>query len=152
MTGPPITSDIPKCTGNSVDIGPCVHPAWRQTVNSIAFAQGWQEYFPPSITNSLTMSTNRAGDPLRDLTPGGGVYYSESNIFEESWQSCESPPFPSSMQILKWDDVAYWGKNYPALQMIKQKWDPENVFNVYKGVSYTGAATPVNEYRCYSMG
>ncbi|KAL8279276.1 hypothetical protein RQP46_008313 [Phenoliferia psychrophenolica] len=43
---------------------------------------------------------------------------------------------------------SFFGTNYAQLLAIKQVWDPLNVFNVWKGVGWTGASDP--SYRCYA--
>ena len=53
---------------------------------------------------------------LRKLAPNGGAYVSESNYFEADWQH------------------AYWGENYPKLQAVKKKYDPDGLFFVHNGV------------------
>ncbi len=55
-------------------------------------------------------------DELRKLAPNGGSYVSESNFFERSWQQ------------------SFWGSNYPRLQAVKAKYDPEGLFFVHHGV------------------
>lgn len=42
--------------------------------------------FPQVIKELLANSTSAAAGPLRDLTPGGGDYYSESDVLEADWQ------------------------------------------------------------------
>jgi FAD/FMN-containing dehydrogenase len=41
---------------------------------------------------------------------------SESNFFEQNWQA------------------SYWGKNYPKLKAVKNKYDPDGLFFVRHGV------------------
>lgn len=53
---------------------------------------------------------------LRKVAPNGGAYVSESNFFERDWQ------------------YAYWGSNYPKLQAVKAKYDPDGLFFVHNGV------------------
>jgi FAD/FMN-containing dehydrogenase len=55
-------------------------------------------------------------DELRKLAPKGGAYVSESDYFEREWQH------------------AYWGANYPRLQSVKKKYDPDGLFFVHNGV------------------
>jgi len=53
---------------------------------------------------------------LRKLVPDGGSYLSESNFFESDWQR------------------SFWGANYPRLQAVKAKYDPDGLFFVHHGV------------------
>ena len=68
-------------------------------------------------------------DELRDLTPAAAVYLGETNAEEPNYQN------------------AYWGeKNYGALQRIKRKYDPSNLFTVFHGV---GFEEDQDKWRCY---
>lgn len=53
---------------------------------------------------------------LRDVSPNGGSYVSESDYFQDDWRQ------------------AYWGEHYPRLVEIKRKYDPDNLFSVHHGV------------------
>ena len=53
---------------------------------------------------------------LRKIASNAGSYVSESNYFNAVWQT------------------AYWGGNYPRLQAIKKKYDPDGLFFVHNGV------------------
>jgi hypothetical protein len=61
-------------------------------------------------------SVAKSMNELRKLAPNGGAYVSESNYFEHDWQH------------------AYWGANYPKLQAVKKKYDPDGLFFVHNGV------------------
>src|SRR5215469_13356160 len=53
---------------------------------------------------------------LKQLAPGAGSYFAESDFFEPHWQA------------------SYWGSNYPRLASIKKKYDPDGLFFVHHGV------------------
>ncbi|HJP98792.1 MAG TPA: FAD-binding oxidoreductase [Rhodanobacteraceae bacterium] len=53
---------------------------------------------------------------LHRLVPDAGSYVSESDFFLEDWQR------------------AFWGANYPRLQNVKQRYDPDGLFTVHHGV------------------
>jgi FAD/FMN-containing dehydrogenase len=53
---------------------------------------------------------------LRRIVPDPGSYLSESNYFNAAWQQ------------------AYWGKNYPRLRTVKDRYDPDGLFFVHHGV------------------
>jgi hypothetical protein len=57
-----------------------------------------------------------ATDELRKVAPEPGSYVSESNYFNQHWQQ------------------AYFGTNYPRLQVIKKRYDPDGLFFVHNGV------------------
>jgi Berberine and berberine like len=59
---------------------------------------------------------DRCMSQLRALVPNPGSYVSESNYFEKRWQQ------------------SYWGSNYPRLDDIKRKYDPDGLFFVHNGV------------------
>ena len=61
-------------------------------------------------------AVDRAIAELRKLVPHSGSYVSESNYFNKSWRE------------------AFWGTNYPRLQTIKAKYDPDCLFFVHHGV------------------
>ena len=57
-----------------------------------------------------------AAEALRAVVPNAGAYVSESNYFDRSFQK------------------SYWGSNYPRLQQVKKRYDPEGLFFVHNGV------------------
>lgn len=96
----------------------------------VVAAQAWTQNFPQYLKDSFAIQTNKAVQPLRDLSPGGGAYYSEVSTLEDAWQS------------------TFFGSNYAQLLAVKVQFDPLNVFNVWKGVGWTGAVDPA--YKCYA--
>jgi FAD/FMN-containing dehydrogenase len=59
---------------------------------------------------------DKSMNELRKIAPDAGAYVAESNFFEASWQH------------------AFWGTNYPKLQAVKKKYDPQGLFFVHHGV------------------
>jgi FAD/FMN-containing dehydrogenase len=59
---------------------------------------------------------DQASAQLRRIVPEAGSYVSESNYFNAAWQQ------------------AFWGRNYPRLRAIKQRYDSEGLFFVHHGV------------------
>jgi FAD/FMN-containing dehydrogenase len=53
---------------------------------------------------------------LMKVAPGAGAYVSESDYFQQDWQT------------------AFWGTNYPRLAAVKRKYDPQGLFFVHHGV------------------
>lgn len=76
----------------------------------------------------MATKTSKAMDHVRPF--GAGTYYSEADVLESNWQT------------------AFFGDNYNELVSIKQKWDPKNVFVVYKGIGYEGQEDQ-QAFRCY---
>ncbi|KAJ4368361.1 hypothetical protein N0V83_006718 [Neocucurbitaria cava] len=104
-----------------------VNPAFRNeesmvvTVNLITdeTRAGWK-------AGNQQLQTQILG-PLRDVSPNGGTYGNEADISEPNWQN------------------AFWGKNYPRLQTIKAKYDPNMLFYVHHGVGTEGWAILDND-------
>ncbi|MBV8307967.1 MAG: FAD-dependent oxidoreductase [Gammaproteobacteria bacterium] len=61
-------------------------------------------------------AVDQASAQLRRLAPDAGSYLSESNYFNAGWQQ------------------AFWGKNYPRLRSIKNRYDADGLFVVHHGV------------------
>ena len=61
-------------------------------------------------------AVDQASAQLRRIVPDGGSYLSESNYFNAGWRQ------------------AFWGKNYPRLRSIKDRYDPTGLFVVHHGV------------------
>jgi hypothetical protein len=59
---------------------------------------------------------DRAMDALRKLVPDAGSYVSQSNFFERDRQR------------------SFWSANYPRLQAVKAKYDPDGLFFVHHRV------------------
>lgn len=72
----------------------------------------------PNLDQARANASNitAAMGEMRKLVPEPGAYVSESNYFEENWSR------------------AFWGSNYPRLQAVKQKYDPDGLFFVHHGV------------------
>ncbi len=66
--------------------------------------------------SELRAKVDAAAQILIDATPSSGTYSNESDYFEKDWQN------------------SFWGKNYPRLLKIKQKYDPDNLFNCHHSV------------------
>lgn len=103
-----------------------VNPAFRNEQSMIVAinlvldqtAAGWKA----GVEQLNTVILN----PLRKVTPAGGSYGNEADIAEPDWQN------------------AFWGSNYPRLQKIKQKYDPNMLFYVHHGVGTEGWAIDDN--------
>jgi FAD/FMN-containing dehydrogenase len=59
---------------------------------------------------------NRAMDEVLKVVTHPGSYVAESDFFERAWQQ------------------SFWGSNYPALEAVKKKYDPSELFFVHHGV------------------
>ena len=76
----------------------------------------------PGHEPDLALAREQAGKidqsmaELRKIAPDAGSYVSETNFFENDWQR------------------SFWGANYPRLQAVKAKYDPDGLFFVHHGV------------------
>ncbi|HEV3181540.1 MAG TPA: FAD-binding protein [Steroidobacteraceae bacterium] len=61
-------------------------------------------------------AVDQASAQLRRIVPDAGSYLSESNYFNAAWQQ------------------AFWGRNYPRLRAVKDRYDPDGLFFVHHGV------------------
>ncbi|KAI9350547.1 hypothetical protein DFJ73DRAFT_953762 [Zopfochytrium polystomum] len=96
-----------------------VHPAWSDSYWHVIYATGWTKNLADlGLVPLLEASISSAAEPLRAITPGGGTYLNEADPNEADWQG------------------AFFGSNYPRLLEIKNKWDPNGVFTVWKGVGW----------------
>ena len=59
---------------------------------------------------------DKAINELRRMAPEAGAYVSESNYFQQNWQT------------------AFWGSNYPKLAQVKKHYDPDGLFYMWHGV------------------
>ncbi|KAE8246507.1 hypothetical protein A4X13_0g5757 [Tilletia indica] len=120
-TGPPI--GIP---GNDTS----VNPAWRSSLWEVILATQFSTADPQEIKDQYAQEVHLAADPLRALTPGGGCYYNEADVLEDDWKT------------------AFFGANYDKLLSIKQKYDPDNMFIVWKGIGWEQQQSQ-DAFACY---
>ena len=104
---------------NGKTIDSAVNPAWRRAITHIVVGDNWpvnatlaeQEAVQNKITN-VYVPALRAVEGEHEM----GAYVNEANAYEKGFQA------------------SFWGKNYPRLYRIKQKWDPAGLFISRKGV------------------
>ncbi|KAJ5326779.1 hypothetical protein MYU51_001695 [Penicillium brevicompactum] len=87
-----------------------LNPVWRETVVHLISEQEWNDTLPDEVAEEvINEMTYGKGYALRQLAPDSGSYINEANSYEPDWQ---------------W---SFWGPNYPRLEAIKQKYDPDNI-------------------------
>ncbi|PWN34598.1 FAD-binding domain-containing protein [Meira miltonrushii] len=123
-SGPPAAFGGPS--GNSTG----VNTAWRSSLWEVVIASAWTNELSQSNRNLLAQQTSQAANGLRKY--GTGTYFSESDVLEPNWQE------------------AFFGGNYEKLVQIKQKYDPNNVFVVWKGIGYQGQESQA-AFACYQQ-
>jgi len=69
-----------------------------------------------AVAQADARAVDQASAQLRRIVPEAGSYLSESNYFIAGWQQ------------------AFWGKNYPRLRAVKERYDPDGLFVVHHGV------------------
>ncbi|KAJ7829288.1 hypothetical protein B0H14DRAFT_3873097 [Mycena olivaceomarginata] len=97
-----------------------MHPNWRTSLSDVSFFGAWNDLTPQSTIKTIRQQVSDLLKPLRDLTPGGGQYLNEPDIFVPDYT------------------VANWGTNYPRLLEIKKAVDPTNQLLVVQGVGAVG--------------
>jgi hypothetical protein len=76
----------------------------------------------PGVAPNLVAARGEAAaidaamNQLRGVSPTAGSYVSDSNYFQQHWQT------------------AFWGSHYPRLAAIKRKYDPHGLFFAWHGV------------------
>lgn len=103
-----------------------VNPAFRNEQSMIVAINVIAEQTPAGYLAGVEQLHSQVLGPIRKITPAGGTYGNEADISEPDWQN------------------AFWGKNYPRLLQIKQKYDPNMLFYVHHGVGTEGWAIDDN--------
>ena len=119
----------PAAWGGPSGTDTSLHPAWRDSLWTTVIAIGWTSGFPQFLKDNFAKNVHDANQPLRDIS--NACYYSEADALEENWQE------------------VFWGSNYARLLSIKQKYDPDKIFTVFKGVGYTPQVAGEDAFRCY---
>lgn len=111
-----------------------VTPSWRDATWQVTSVARWDWASVVAGGNASYVAgafkaTHDAMEELRAMTPGGGAYFNEADIFE---------PDPIG---------AFWGRsNYERLLKVKKEVDPKNVMQVYQGVGWDRSA---DLFTCY---
>jgi hypothetical protein len=92
-------------------------PAWRNTITQLQLITNWDSTAPWSNMEAAQKRMTEEFMPkIEAITPGSGSYMNEADFRQERWQ-----------------DV-FFGANFPKLEQIKRKYDPESMFYILKGV------------------
>jgi FAD/FMN-containing dehydrogenase len=117
-----LAGGTPAAIAASLDTA--TNPAVTEAFALAIIADGQKSAYPGEPRSAVDLGAarkdsraiNLATAELRKVAPDAGSYVSESNFFNRRWQQ------------------DYWGRNYPKLQAIKRKYDPDGLFYVYHGV------------------
>ncbi|KAI9163703.1 isoamyl alcohol oxidase [Paramyrothecium foliicola] len=111
-------SDLPGGPGEA-----SVTPAWRNALWHFTYTAVWDQGDPvatrPDALVDIFTKISKDMDPMRAITPGGGAYQSEGDVYE-----------PESVQ-------SFWGQqNYDRLLKIKKELDPDNLLSCFTCVGW----------------
>ncbi|XXH05348.1 hypothetical protein Hte_011774 [Hypoxylon texense] len=87
-----------------------VHPGWRTSAFVAVYGAPFHKTDYEANIQSLDLITNVLGPSLEEITPGGGAYLNEGNIYESNFQE------------------TFYGSNYDRLKYIKARYDPNDLF------------------------
>ena len=94
-----------------------VLPAWRDALVHTYLTTAWNSSAPWSDMVHLSdLMTDEFVPQLEAVTPKSGAYMNEADFRQPNFQ------------------YVFFGANYKALLTVKEKWDPEGLFYVTKGV------------------
>ncbi|KIJ68461.1 hypothetical protein HYDPIDRAFT_106660 [Hydnomerulius pinastri MD-312] len=93
-----------------------VNPAWRKTLVHITFGVVWPDGASVDVINKSIEVLKGKTASIRDITPTSGAYFNEASLYETNPQ------------------YTFFGDHYPALKLIKLKYDPFSLFVVQEGV------------------
>lgn len=95
-------------------------PAWRNALWHVIHVGEWVEPLAPTTLEIATAGFLQMLDPLKQLSPGGGAYLNEAHYGEPDWQK------------------TFFGVNYDKLLEIKNRYDPDHIFDCWKCVGWRG--------------
>ncbi|KAI0967318.1 FAD binding domain-containing protein [Xylaria arbuscula] len=119
LTGTQIVPETPITNLDSSHLT-SVHPAWRTALWHVIHAGEWLEPLGEEAMKRTTGGFLNMIEPLKKLSPGGGVYLNEAHYLEPDWQQ------------------TFFGSNYDGLLQVKEKYDPTHIFDCYKCVGWRG--------------
>jgi Berberine and berberine like len=109
-----------------------VTPAWYNSLWHVIYTTAWPNNATVNEQRKDIDGIHKAAQVLRDYAPDGGAYINEADVYEPNHEG------------------SFWGTaNAARLKDIKAKYDPNNVFQVWQGIGWAGAADV--RYECYSQ-
>ncbi|KAG6913137.1 hypothetical protein DXG01_009384, partial [Tephrocybe rancida] len=119
LTGTQVVLESPLSNLNSSN-ATLAHPAWRDAIWHVIHVGEWRELLAPAVLKNATNGFLQLLDPLKALTPNGGVYLNEAHYEEPEWQE------------------TFFSSKYDALLKIKNNHDPTHIFDCWKCVGWRG--------------
>ncbi|GJJ14555.1 hypothetical protein Clacol_008820 [Clathrus columnatus] len=98
--------------GNEGELSsPSAHPAWRHSIFHVTTVTTWNWN---ATQSDIAAKYKTASDAILELDfLSNAAYVNEADVYEVNWQD------------------TYWGKNYPTLLKIKQKYDPDQLLDCW---------------------
>lgn len=94
-----------------------VFPVWRNTLTQLQLITNWDSTAPwENMEAAQKRMTKEFMPKLEAITPRSGVYMHEADFRDENWLH------------------NMFGINAPRLLKIKKKYDPDNLFYIFKGI------------------
>ena len=88
-----------------------VFPGWRQMITHHILARGWSQDTPSATVEAIQHDVEFVkAAALKRLAPNAGGYMNEGNRLNPDWKG------------------DWYGSNYPKLEKIKNKYDPDDLF------------------------
>ena len=120
VTGHVVAGGAAAARNGTAAVDSALNPAWRETVTHVIFSRGWGVDASPAEQRAVQANITDVEVPLlRALQLEGeemGAYVNEADANEAGFQN------------------SFWGRNYPRLYKIKQRWDPHGLFIARLGV------------------
>ncbi|KAK4160556.1 putative FAD-linked oxidoreductase [Cladorrhinum sp. PSN259] len=110
------------------------NPEWRKSVFLAFYGIPYDRTSIATNVASQKIVTEILTPPLEALTPGGGAYLNEADIYQPNWQS------------------NFYGSNYPRLLLIKNKYDPAGAFWAPTAVGSEGWSVASDGRLCKKTG
>lgn len=93
-----------------------LNPGWRKSYHHIITYDGWATNATAAQQQAVKQSVQDRVNTLSSTSPANGGYLNEASTIQPNWQTY------------------FFGSHYDRLSQIKQKYDPDSRFFVFKGV------------------
>ncbi|KAF8873597.1 FAD-binding domain-containing protein, partial [Gymnopilus junonius] len=114
---------------NEPDEDTSVNPVWRTSLYHVILTNTWLYNATLAEKKAAYATSSKAADFLREITPTSGAYVNEAAVHEPNYQT------------------SFWNSKYQRLLQIKNKYDPERVFDCWQCIGWKGQSAP--QYKCY---